>query len=525
MMKNNYSIAKARFNSIVKRNALAAKELDEDFFVNTFYGENNAHRKCKYCGISESEIQKLISKGKIKTKRLTTRGRTMEVDRIRPHETYKENNIVLSCYWCNNAKTDEFTFDEFKPIAKAIKKTWEKRLEELEKEEYTNSITKEDKLLTDWDDSVTKLFFAFPYEMYSPSNKKDYWDILTKLIDEIKKHENTKDIEIYLVYRDNQKVNEKIQELKINDNKKNKFRIIPNPYLEDVWLRDFMPLTFSNNKALKTIYSPIYFDENKKHKIEFKDNKILTPRNQRKYSFESHMAGLELTEKFISKYDYMGENGCGYWYNGINDEFLNKKEDEILPVILDGGNFIHNGKIGFISNRILTENIDEKYFESENEFLEIENEEKITKLIDLIKVQTNLEKIYILPTEEDELTGHLDGTMRFVNEGNIFIDSAYYERHEKKLEKIFEENKIKIIKIEQTLLNKKNTMSAKGILLNYLRIKDVLFVPEFNEKSTEKELNDFINKCENLNLKVVPVEEDGSISNKGGIFNCISWTC
>ena len=70
-------------------------------------------------------------------------------------------------------------------------------------------------------------------------------------------------------------------------------------------------------------------------------------------------------------------------------------------------------------------------------------------------------------------------------------------------------------------------MSAKGILLNYLRIKDVLFVPKFNEKSAEKELDYFINKCKNLNLnlKVVPVEEDGSISNKGGIFNCISWTC
>jgi hypothetical protein len=26
----------------------------------------------------------------------------------------------MACYWCNNAKTDEFTAEEFKPIGEAI---------------------------------------------------------------------------------------------------------------------------------------------------------------------------------------------------------------------------------------------------------------------------------------------------------------------------------------------------------------------------------------------------------------------
>lgn len=34
----------------------------------------------------------------------------------------------MACYWCNNAKTDEFTAEEFKEIGKEIRKIWDVRL-------------------------------------------------------------------------------------------------------------------------------------------------------------------------------------------------------------------------------------------------------------------------------------------------------------------------------------------------------------------------------------------------------------
>ena len=43
---------------------------------------------------------------------------------------YNKDNCVLACYWCNNAKTDAFTADEFKPIGKEIGKTIQKILNE-----------------------------------------------------------------------------------------------------------------------------------------------------------------------------------------------------------------------------------------------------------------------------------------------------------------------------------------------------------------------------------------------------------
>ena len=54
----------------------------------------------------------------------------MEIDRIDPSGDYSKENIVLCCYWCNNAKTDEFSYFEFKKfIAPEIQEIWEIRLQ------------------------------------------------------------------------------------------------------------------------------------------------------------------------------------------------------------------------------------------------------------------------------------------------------------------------------------------------------------------------------------------------------------
>jgi hypothetical protein len=87
-------------------------------------------RRCTYCGISETEIAELLNSGKLDTKRIQTRGRKLEFDRKNPKLSYEElDNVVLSCYWCNNAKTDTFTFEEFKEIGKSFAAVWKQRLE------------------------------------------------------------------------------------------------------------------------------------------------------------------------------------------------------------------------------------------------------------------------------------------------------------------------------------------------------------------------------------------------------------
>ncbi|GAB2542688.1 HNH endonuclease family protein [Rufibacter soli] len=96
-----------------------------------FYEFKNWHealKQCEYCGITQEQLDALWDKNQTLTKR--NRGRKFEIDRKEPNKAYTLDNIVCACYWCNNAKTDTFTEEEFKQIGQAIKNVWQKRLAE-----------------------------------------------------------------------------------------------------------------------------------------------------------------------------------------------------------------------------------------------------------------------------------------------------------------------------------------------------------------------------------------------------------
>ena len=82
---------------------------------------------CEYCHITEDKIKVLIDAHQLNKKK-DTRGWSLEIDRKKPNYEYTKENCVWCCYWCNNAKTDEFSYDEFKKIGKVIESIWDGRL-------------------------------------------------------------------------------------------------------------------------------------------------------------------------------------------------------------------------------------------------------------------------------------------------------------------------------------------------------------------------------------------------------------
>ncbi len=82
--------------------------------------------KCVYCGITIPLVTELANQQKLFKKNY--RGWSLEIDRIDSNLEYTPDNCVMACYWCNNAKTDEFTHEEFKEIGKTFRVTWENRL-------------------------------------------------------------------------------------------------------------------------------------------------------------------------------------------------------------------------------------------------------------------------------------------------------------------------------------------------------------------------------------------------------------
>lgn len=104
-----------------------------EIIFNEIYYHNEDNKICSYCGISENIIKDLIIAENIFTKSLWNRGRTMEIDRKDPTKGYTKDNIALSCYWCNNAKTDEFCGVEFENLRNGMKTIWNLRIEKYNK--------------------------------------------------------------------------------------------------------------------------------------------------------------------------------------------------------------------------------------------------------------------------------------------------------------------------------------------------------------------------------------------------------
>lgn len=98
-----------------------------DFYK--WYIEKQQKMCCCYCGIKEEQIGKVISDELFKKLWGGRRGKKLELERKIHDEKYSNiDNLDFACTWCNNAKTNTFTCQEFKEIAKGINTVWNLRL-------------------------------------------------------------------------------------------------------------------------------------------------------------------------------------------------------------------------------------------------------------------------------------------------------------------------------------------------------------------------------------------------------------
>ncbi len=110
------------------------RQIDIDVFQKWYDSRKGS---CDYCGLTSDESL-LLFHGYPKSTRGGRRGKRLEIDRINPSiKNYGQdiNNLALACYWCNNAKTNYFTFEEFKKIGERIKDIQDARIENLIKNE------------------------------------------------------------------------------------------------------------------------------------------------------------------------------------------------------------------------------------------------------------------------------------------------------------------------------------------------------------------------------------------------------
>lgn len=108
------------------------RQIDFAKFKNWYESQNGC---CSYCGLTSFDSAELFHKYP-KATRGGRRGKRLELDRKDSSITnYGDdiNNLALACYWCNNAKTNYFTYDEFKIIGKKIKEIQQIRINKIDR--------------------------------------------------------------------------------------------------------------------------------------------------------------------------------------------------------------------------------------------------------------------------------------------------------------------------------------------------------------------------------------------------------
>jgi hypothetical protein len=108
-----------------------------------WFEKSNYDQGCCYCGTTNETSKKIydsqtISKIRPDATRGEKRMHRLELERIDPKEPYDNlKNLAWACHWCNNAKSNFFTEEEFHPtISLAIKNVIDKISKKID--ELTN---------------------------------------------------------------------------------------------------------------------------------------------------------------------------------------------------------------------------------------------------------------------------------------------------------------------------------------------------------------------------------------------------
>ena len=246
---------------------------------------------------------------------------------------------------------------------------------------------------------------------------------------------------------------------KVLNDGKIEFALLPNT--KDVWAVDYMPIQIDLNKFVRFIYNPSYLQTTKYLKTISDVDKICVD------------IGIETSKSNI---------------------------------LIDGGNVTRTTDKVIMTERVFTENPT------------YQRKKLIKELHELLQI----DKLYFVPEQPGDFTGHSDGMLRFVDENTIIIND--YKKEKKEFYEAFkiaiEKTGLEAIEIPYNVYNNNRDEQANGDYINFLQMKNIIVIPTFGIKEDDLA----VRQLETIfaGNKIVTIDSN-EIANDGGILNCITW--
>jgi len=144
---------------------------------------------------------------------------------------------------------------------------------------------------------------------------------------------------------------------------------------------------------------------------------------------------------------------------------------------------------------------------------------------DLIKQLKNLfevDKLFFVPWDTNDVTGHADGMVRFIDNNTVLIND--YSKENAEFQRSFRMSLhnagLDWIELPYNPPYDPTFESAKGLYLNYLQMKQVVIMPTFKSKIDDKANKILRNTFKNQTIMTVDSNE---LAEEGGLLNCITW--
>lgn len=238
-----------------------------------------------------------------------------------------------------------------------------------------------------------------------------------------------------------------------------KFQFLPDT--KDIWAVDYMPVQISKDNFVQFKYNPDYLQD-------------------------------RLWRNTISDVDSI----C----KAIN---LTTQKSKL---IVDGGNVSRTEDKVIMCDKVFHEN------------KTLSEKEVIKQLKQLFQV----DKLYFVPWDTKDFTGHADGMVRFIDNDTVLIND--YSKEDAKFQRCFRMSLhnagLDWVELPYNPPNDPTLTSARGLYLNYLQMQQAIIVPTFKTKHDEQAIKVLEKVFKGQTIATV---ESNDLADEGGILNCISW--
>jgi agmatine deiminase len=133
-----------------------------------------------------------------------------------------------------------------------------------------------------------------------------------------------------------------------------------------------------------------------------------------------------------------------------------------------------------------------------------------------------VDKLYFIPQQPKDYTGHSDGMLRFLDNKTVIINDYSKEKPEfQRAFKIALDNAgLDYIEIPYNPYGNKTYSQANGSYINFLQMQNTVIIPTFGIKEDEIAVRQFEQLFSGYQIATIDSNE---VANNGGILNCITW--